>query len=850
MSRHFKLISGSDEVDLINTADTGIIASRGGFGANRNIKKNTFTSSELADGASLRFQKALPVAERYRLNLKGSSHDNAASQIQALQRIMRKGDLNQLTDWQEEPLYIKQQATNETNTRYSKVLAWQDNSYPDFFAPPFEGDSQLDDFELRLVREPYWRSTVPGTMPSAEPLKFPDFPWFDEYGGTRASFDVIAAAALEGDWGGAFTLDGAGSEIYGIDNLPNGETTIAVEILFDPNTLTMDNTDAFQILVAVSPGTGSVAFRLGLLKDGSDYKLQAIYFTDAGGIAKNFAEVTLVDGSNLIRAEWEASSAPGADDGTFEIFLNDVSQRSDSGADNDTHNVTSIQSGAIAGLDAGTSGTFYIDRIRWDDALAPTAYERTIDFEETLGFVSNFRQSSGVLSHIYAYDDSATGFSGNLVAEPSWPWFEVSGSTPAVGDIMYFGSAEPFFHLIFNTVVDLVAAGLTFDVEYWDGDSWEDVPATAYSTIGDRVLKWPGEGDWATVAVNGQTKFWVRIIIDGLTSWTTSPEQGDQIAYTVNNPYIELNNTQVHGDVPPISLYRLLNYRTSTLSGVAWIGMGIKSRGLDNFVSRLNAGGDNPTGWGESYGTDTAKTADETAPEGNNATCTFATNQALVFRLLISVTDADIETDFEGTYRIYLRAKQVGGDAGDVSMQVIVIRSLVITGEEVKTLQSDADIDLYDMGIFSIGRADVLGDEIKAAMTLQIYVYASSSNGTTPNLEIHDIILMPVDEQALFLSGDFTKLNPLQGLQIDSGVLRESSDKLRFSETTGSEGFTVETPWETRAAFLEIEPRRKSRIFFLIASENSNIIDRSNQVQGLGVNLYLAEQWNTLRGSD
>ena len=848
MSRHFKLISGSDEVDLINTAATGIIASRGGFGKNRNIKKNTFTSSELADGASLRFQKALPVAERYRLNLKGSSHNNAASQIQALQRIMRKGDLNQLTDWQEEPLYIKQQATNETNTRYSKVLAWQDNSFSDFFAPPFEGDSQLDDFELRLAREPFWRSTVPGTMPSAEPLKFPDFPWFDEFVGTRANFDIIATAALEGDWGGAFTLDGAGTEISGVDNLPNAETTFALEFMLDPNSLTMTHIDTFRFINAPSPGPGSFAFIADFRKSGAEYRFQVKGRNDAGAL-EALDDVVLVDGPNLIRIEWEAASAPGANDGIIEVFLEGVSQDSITTLDNDQHNITSIQFGPSSGIDAGTSGTFYIDRYRWDDALAPTTYERTIDFEETLGFVSNFRQSSGVLSHTYAFDDSATGFSANLVFEPSWPWFEVSGSTPAVGDIMYFGSAEPFFHLIFNTVVDLVAAGLTFDVEYWNG-SWTDVPVAAYSTIGDRVLKWPGAGDWATVAVNGQTKFWIRIIIDGLTSWTTSPQQGNQIAYTVNNPYIELDNVQVHGDVPPISLFRLLNYRTSTLSGVAWIGMGIKSRGLDNFVSRLNAGGDNPASWSETYGTDTAKTADESAPEGNNATCTFATNQTLIFRLLISVTDADIETDFEGTYRIYLRAKQVGGDAGDVTMQLQLVRELVIVGEEVKTLQADADIDLYDMGIFSIGRADVLGDEIKKAQTLQFLVYASSSNGTTPNLEIHDIGLMPIDEQALFLDGGGEALGPTQGLQIDSGVLRESSHEISFSEVTGSEGFTVRHPWETRGSFLEIEPRRKARIYFLIAAENSNIVDRSNQGQGMGVNLHLAEQWNTLRGSD
>lgn len=848
MSRHFKLISGSDKVDLINAADPGIIASRGGFGKNRNIKKNTFTSSELADGASLRFQKALPVAERYRLNLKGSSHDNVANQIQALQRIMRKGDLNQLTDWQEEPLYIKQQTTNETNTRYSKVLAWRDNVYSDLFAPPMEADNQLDDFELSLVREPFWRSTVPGTMPSAETMKFPDFPWFDVIEGTAANFDVTAAAAQEGDWGGAVTLSGSGSEVWGVDNLPNGETTIVHEIMLDINSLTMTNTNIFNFLELASPGTNSIAVVILILKDASGHKINAIVRNDAGTTA-GATTFVLPDQPVILRNELTISSGPGNDDGTWKIFLDGVEKQSITGIDNDTQNVTSIKIGAITGVDAGTSGTFYIDRSRWDNAEPVVAYERTIDFEETLGFFSNFRQSIGVLSHIYAFDDSATGFSANLVFEPSWSWFEVSGSTPAVGDIMYFGSAKPFFHLVFNTVVALVAAGLAFDVEYWNG-SWTDVPTgVAYQFIGANVLKWPGKGDWETVVVNGQTKFWIRIIIDGLTSWTTSPQQGEQIAYTVNNSYIELDNVQVHGDVPPISLYRLLNYITPNNADVAWIGIGIKSRGLDNFISRLNAGGDNPASWAEDYGTDTAKTADETAPEGNNATCTFATNQALIQRLSIRVSDATIEADMAGTYRIYLRAKQVGGSAGDVTMQMQIARSLVTIGEEVKTLQADADIDLYDMGIFDISRVDVLGDETNKALNLQFRVFASSSGGTTPNLEIHDIVLLPVDEQALFLSWPGQEaLSIKRGLQIDSGILRENSNRLTFSETTWT--FMLTSPWETRGSFLEIEPRRKSRIYFLIAAENSNIVDRSNQGQGMGVNLHLVEQWNTLRGSD
>ncbi len=196
--------------------------------------------------------------------------------------------------------------------------------------------------------------------------------WDSTGGAGLVSILTTKAAALAGSYGAQIGIPTDTLPRYGILDETNNETQITVQFLFDPNTLTMADGDAFQFMVAVSPGTGLIAFRLGLIKNGPDYEFGAVYFTDTGAIAKLFDNVTLADEKILIRVEWVASSAPGADGGTFETFLNGISQQSDNGTDNDTHNITSLQFGAVLGLDAGTGGVgeaIYFDNVSWINKL-------------------------------------------------------------------------------------------------------------------------------------------------------------------------------------------------------------------------------------------------------------------------------------------------------------------------------------------------------------------------------------------------------------------------------------------------------------------------------------------------
>ena len=87
-------------------------------------------------------------------------------------------------------------------------------------------------------------------------------------------------------------------------------------------------------------------------------------------------EAQLKEASQLIEIEYKASSAPGANDGYLKLWLNDTLVDTLSGMDNDTRLVNNASLGAVASLDAGTSGTIYFDAFesRRGSHIGPLAY--------------------------------------------------------------------------------------------------------------------------------------------------------------------------------------------------------------------------------------------------------------------------------------------------------------------------------------------------------------------------------------------------------------------------------------------------------------------------------------------
>ncbi|KAA3645340.1 MAG: hypothetical protein DWQ07_12800 [Chloroflexi bacterium] len=483
---------------------------------------------------------------------------------------------------------------------------------------------------------------------------------------------------------------------------------------------------------------------------------------------------------------------------------------------------------------------------------------------DVLALVGNLRQTSQI-THIFNFDDDLAAWSGNLVNDAGFDLFEVSGSTPALDDVVFFGSTDgPFFNFLLSigTLGDFSA---TLLLEYWNGAAWTNTNSTPSTTLlktgsitaaGKTYVpvSWNNNAsDWATRLENGVTAYWLRLRISAFTSWTTTPAV-DQVVRAANNNYIEIGQTQIPGDVKALAMLRMVGLAVAPTDDTPeFIAMGLKTTGLANFESMINAVNENPANWSVGYGTDTASAADSRAAGNAHALCTFTTQQNILLRAQFIFSSSD-EIDYAGSYRVYLRCQQVGGNAGDVSVRLDYSSSNVTTTGEVIPLSGvEEGIELVDVGRYTLFPDIPRGGEDSgvSSVGMNFTLYASAVSAT-PNLEIFGIVLIPVDEWSLVTTG-FGGLNEelqvFNAVQLDGGILREDVHRTRY--------FFTDPPfrrpaarWQIRGELPVLKPKRQGRIYFVFGSyPSSGSIIAAGHGLGLMAELMVAPRWKSLRGA-
>jgi len=456
--------------------------------------------------------------------------------------------------------------------------------------------------------------------------------------------------------------------------------------------------------------------------------------------------------------------------------------------------------------------------------------------------ISSFRYVAAI-SKIYAYDDSAAAFSSDYSASTSFTWWEVAGSTPALNDCMYFGASSPFFALILNVGIAVVKnAGLAY--EYWTGAAWAAVGASCdlnYTGLSSLVTS--GKSNWAVTTINGQNLYWIRVRISSFTSWTTSPTQTGQLVYVPIDDYVQYANTAIDGDVDALALLQL-KARESQY-GLDTVVIGKKSRGLTNFTSRLNAGvsSQNPGSWTLSFGDDTSAVADGRAPGGYVAQCTFATTATSTYRVQISNSAEDEQVDWEGTYAVYVRAEQVGGSVGDVGISMQFGNT--ITTDVWYSSEVGQGAEIFPMGTISFYEFGHKSGETQS-QPLVIYVYAQSSNGTVPDLNIFDVVFIPIDEWGIVVENNagYTVSNTL--FEIDAGVRRQEIALYKtYSKPVDD---SVEGYMKIRGQLPHLTPSQQARLYALAWDFHGD--GRSGGGWILGASVYPCERWVFLRGDE
>jgi hypothetical protein len=169
---------------------------------------------------------------------------------------------------------------------------------------------------------------------------------------------VSAAAALVGGQGMQAMIDDANT-IYVTDDTPNAEMRYRARFYFDPNSITMASGDAHFIFKGFM-GTATDIVQVELRNSAGAYQIRAKLLNDSAVfVVTNW--FTISDAPHFIELDWRAATAVGANNGGLTFWIDGVQQADLVGVDNDTGRIDRARLGALAGMDVGTSGTYYFD---------------------------------------------------------------------------------------------------------------------------------------------------------------------------------------------------------------------------------------------------------------------------------------------------------------------------------------------------------------------------------------------------------------------------------------------------------------------------------------------------------
>jgi uncharacterized repeat protein (TIGR01451 family) len=174
---------------------------------------------------------------------------------------------------------------------------------------------------------------------------------------------VTGAAALAGSTAGLQAAVDDTSSLHVEDHTPDDEARYRARFYFDPNGFdpgTAEGHFRTRILLALEDGPTRriVAIVLRLL--GGQYAIRARARLDDGTVVDTpFIDIT--DAAHVVELDWVRSSGEGTDDGSLQLWIDDIWVAALTGLDTDAHGVDTARMGALTVKD-GASGTLFFDQ--------------------------------------------------------------------------------------------------------------------------------------------------------------------------------------------------------------------------------------------------------------------------------------------------------------------------------------------------------------------------------------------------------------------------------------------------------------------------------------------------------
>lgn len=176
-----------------------------------------------------------------------------------------------------------------------------------------------------------------------------------------------AAAALAGTSGGLSLLIDDTTYIYGRKNITLSTSYLRFRFYIDINSLTMADGDNFRVVSINCSASPWLLTYISLIRSGAAYLIQVVANAD-NGAGRVLASVVVSDAEHYIEVMVKKASSDSANDGEIHWWIDGVFQSSRT--DLDSYDGWSVVNSARLGahsLDAGTTGTFYLDEFKAND---------------------------------------------------------------------------------------------------------------------------------------------------------------------------------------------------------------------------------------------------------------------------------------------------------------------------------------------------------------------------------------------------------------------------------------------------------------------------------------------------
>jgi len=338
-----------------------------------------------------------------------------------------------------------------------------------------------------------------------------------------------------------------------------------------------------------------------------------------------------------------------------------------------------------------------------------------------------------------------------------------------------------------------------------------------FDTLGVGSVHWTQPAAWTVQdpkvgagAALGITGYWVAMDIVTVFGGDTPPWQQHRDIYSIVWPYVEVQSTEVGGDVVALLTSLLHNQSGDGTRGVhlytsrVIAGLRSISRG-SAFQAYLNLSNTQVNVAVTVIGPNTAFAADVTAPTGVNATYAPGVNRTMRNEAYITIATATA-LNYRGRFKVLLRCQQTGGAAGDIGSQVNIsmqsFGNFPLHRTDIVYTRKTGEWETLEMGVVNLPPFPISGSD--ATEDIVLVILLSNTNGAAASLLMYDLILIPVDEWAVDVSDNYEigvggrqLIYYPEGLQIDSLYIPKRT--IRSTEVEIASGNLI-TPFRTVAS--------------------------------------------------